>query len=101
MEKKKFYQVTKEINGITYVAQFNGLSCALKAVDQSYIDDSKNISTLEFANYIFDNVIVEPSNLSVDDFETMEEFQEVVKFGREVMQGKFRDKAANKGTDKK
>lgn len=101
MEKNKFYTVDKEINGTKYVAQFNGLSCALKAVDQSYIDGTQNTSVEKLAKYIFDNVIVEPRNLSIDDFESMEEFNEVVTFGREVMQGNFRDKAANKAAAKK
>ena len=49
---------------------------------------------------IVKNVIVEPKGLDVDDFDSMEEFNEVVTFGREVMQGKFRDKA-NASADKK
>lgn len=101
MEKNKFYTVEKEINGTKYVAQFNGLSCALRAVDQSYIEGTQNTSVELMANYIFKNVIVEPANLSIDDFETMEEFNEVTNWGREVMQGKFRDQAANKATAKK
>lgn len=93
MEKKKFYQVEREIDGTKYVAQFNGLSAAMKAVDQSYIDGSSNISIEEMSTYILENVIVEPANLTIDDFDTMEQLNKVVKFGREVMQGKFRDKA--------
>lgn len=100
MEKKKFYTVTKEINGTNYVAQFNGLSSALKAVDQSYIDGSQNTSVEKLANYIFANVIVEPKGLTIDDFESMEEFNAVVTFGREVMQGNFREEA-NKAAAKK
>ena len=93
MGKQKFYTVTKTINGTEYVAQFNGLSCALKAVDQSYIEDSQNTSVEKLSKYIFDNVIVEPKGLTVDDFDSMEEFNEVVTFGRKVMQGDFRDQA--------
>lgn len=101
MANNKFYTVEKEINGNKYVAQFNGLSCALRAVDQSYIEGSNNTSIEALSRYIFDNVIVEPKGLSIDDFDSMEEFNEVVTFGREVMQGKFRDKAADKTTAKK
>lgn len=86
----KFYTVTKEINGKEYVAQFNGLSCALRAVDQSYLEGSNNTSVEKMAKYLFENVIVEPKNLSIDDFESMEEFNAVTTFAREVMQGKFR-----------
>ena len=87
---KKFYTATKELNGTKYTAQFNGLSCALRAVDSTYIEGTNNTSVEKMADYIFQNVIVEPKGLTIDDFESMEEFNEVVSFGRDVMQGKFR-----------
>ena len=40
----KFYTRTKEINGKKYTAQFNGLSAAIQAIDNSYIDGSQNTS---------------------------------------------------------
>ena len=100
MDNKKFYSVTKEIKGVKYTAQFNGLSCALRAVDSSYIEGTNNTSIETLAKYIFENVIVEPKGLSIDDFDNLDDFNEVVGFGREVMQGKFRDKA-DKATAKK
>ena len=72
---KKFYTATKEINGKKYTAQFNGLSCALRAVDSTYIEGTNNTSVEKMADYIFQNVIVEPKGLTIDDFESMEEFQ--------------------------
>ena len=48
----KFYTVEKEINGKKYVAQFNGISAALKAVDSSYIDGTNNTSVEKMANYL-------------------------------------------------
>ena len=92
-KENKFYSVTKNIRGKDYTAQFNGLSCALKAVDSSYIEGTNNTSVEALSNYIFTNVIVEPKGLEIDDFDDMDEFNEVVAFGREVMQGKFREKA--------
>lgn len=88
----KIYQVEKEINGTKYIAQFNGISAALKAVDESYIEGTSNTSTMKMAEYLFEHVIVEPKNLTPDDFESMEEFNEVIAFARKVMQGEFRDK---------
>lgn len=90
MTNNKFYTKEKTIKCTKYIAQFNGLSAALDAVDSSYLDDSSNIGIKKLSKYIFENVIVEPKNLTADDFETIEEFNEVVGFGREVMQGKFR-----------
>lgn len=87
----KHYTVKKEINGQEYTAQFNGISAALDALDGSYIDDSKVTSTKKLSKYVFEHVIVDPPKLTADDFEDMETFNEVVKFGIDVMQGKFRN----------
>lgn len=113
---------TKKINGVEYTAKFNGVLTALRAVDSSYIDGTSNTSTEKLTKYLFENVIVSPENLSIDDFDSMEDFNEVVAFareamqgwgamedfnavitfGREVMQGNFRNKAEKpKSTDKK
>lgn len=109
---------TKTVNGVEYTAKFNGISCALKAIDSTYIDGTSNTSNVKFSKYIFDNVITKPEKLSLDDFdntedlnevisfardvmqgvETMEEYLEVFGFARDVMQGKFRDKKDKKPT---
>lgn len=85
-----FYQVEKEIRGKKYTFQFNGISAALRAVDESYIEGSSNTSTIKMAEYLFNHVVVEPKNLAIDDFESMDEFNEVIAFARKVMQGEFR-----------
>lgn len=94
----KFYTVKKEINGKEYTAQFNGISAALKAVDDSYIEGSSNTSTVKMAEYLFKHVIVEPKGLSIDDFDSMDDFNEVTQFARKVMQGEFREE--NESTTK-
>lgn len=95
-----FYTVKKTINGKEYTAQFNGISAALNAVDNSYIDGTNNTSVAKLSKYLFENVIVEPKGLTADDFDSMDEFNEVVTFAREVMQGNFREKADEKSTEK-
>lgn len=96
MDKNRFYTREKEINGTKYVAQFNGLSSALRAIDESHIDNnSSNVSILKISKYVFSNVIVEPAGLTADDFDSVEELNEVVRFGMEVMQGKFRNTDEN------
>ena len=87
----KFYTRKKTINGVEYTAQFNGLSESLAAIDRTYIDGTTTTSIVKMAEYILQNVIVDPK-LTVDDFEDMETLNDVVAFGRDVMQGKFRDK---------
>lgn len=100
MAINKFYTKEKIVNGVKYVAQFNGLSNWIKALDNSYVDGTNQISTEKLATYIFENVIVEPKGLTIDDFETMKDFNEVTNFGRDVAQGLFRDKATDKTTSK-
>jgi hypothetical protein len=90
---KNTYTVEKEINGKKYIAQFNGISAALDAVDSCYIPGTQNISAGKMAKYLFDHVVVEPKGLTADDFDSLEELNEVTDFAREVMQGNFRDKA--------
>ena len=96
----KFYTTKKTIGGKEYTAQFNGISAALEAVDNCYIDGTSNISMSKLSKYILDNVIVEPKGLTPDDFDTLDDFQEVIGFGREVMEGQFRP-VENRGTAKK
>lgn len=92
MATQKFYTVEKEINGVKYIAQFNGISAALEAADSFYIEDSGNISSKKMADYILQHVIVEPKKLTPDDFESVDELGEVIAWGRGVMQGDFRPK---------
>lgn len=91
MATNKFYQVKKEINKKEYIAQFNGISAAIRAADSSTVDGNINIE--KFAKYLFEHVIVEPKGLTIDDFDTLTEFNDVVAFARGVMQGDFRDQA--------
>ena len=93
------YQVEKEINGVKYTAQFNGVREGSRAIDRSYIEGTGNISLEKIGDYVLKHVIIEPSGLDMDDFETMDDFKDVVEWGQGVMQGKFRNE--NKGSDKK
>ena len=99
MATNKFYQVKKVIGEVEYIAQFGGLSVALKAVDASYIEGTSNTSMEKLADYLFKHVIVEPKNLTPDSFDTMEEFNEVVKFANGVMKGDFRAEANTGATE--
>ena len=95
--EKNFYTVKKVINGKEYTGQFSGISVAIQAIDNSYIEGTNNTSVAKMAKFILDNVIVDPVGLTVDDFDNMDELNEVITFGREVMQGDFRNKK-DKGT---
>lgn len=90
---KQTYTIKKNINGTEYVAQFSGISTSLRAVDESYIDGTSNTSMEKMAEFLFKYVIVEPKGLTVDDFDSMEDFNAVVKFATGVMKGEFRAEA--------
>lgn len=89
----KMYQVKKEINGKEYIAQFAGISVGLKMNDNCKIDGTDVNSTEKMAKYLFEHVIVEPKGLQIDDFDTYEEFNDVVSFASGVMRGEFREEA--------
>ena len=80
----KIYTATKEINGTTYRAQFNGVREAVRAT-QEYKKDE-----MGFDEYLLSNVIVEPPGLQMDDFEDLFEFKQVIDFAASVMSGRFR-----------
>lgn len=63
----KFYTVEKNICGVDYIAQFNGLSLAMRCTDESYIDGTDNISLAKLGAFILDKVIVSP-RVSLDSF---------------------------------
>lgn len=92
MEKPKHYTRKKIFDNVEYTAQFNGLSAALDATDESQNDSGNGVSSKKLTNYVLENVIVDPPGLTPDDFDSMETLSAVVKWGSQVMQGKFRDK---------
>ena len=94
------YLVKKEINGIEYTAQFNGIAAAVEALDD-WRKDNENISISKMSKYVLDHVIVEPKGLTMDSFETLDELTEVVNFGRDVSQGKFREEAVKNAANRK
>ena len=79
---------TKEINGNTYTAQFNGMYACLEALDEMGATSQKGLSLAKMAKYVLENVIVDPK-LSVNDFSNMDELNAVVAFGSEIMKGNF------------
>ncbi len=85
----KFYKVTKEINGTNYTFQFNGISAALKAVDECYIEGSSNLSLEKLNEYLLENVVVDPK-LALDDFDDVATLNKVTAYARKVMQGEIK-----------
>ena len=86
------YTVQKEINGTVYTFQFNGISAAMDALDESYIDGSSNISLRKLNTYLLENVVVDPK-MTMDDFEDVEKLNAVTAYARKVMQGIIKPEA--------
>lgn len=99
MAKVQPYKVSKEINGVTYIAQFTGSGAGLRAKDASN-DDNGNLQTEKLAQYLLDHVIVEPTGLDVDDFESLDELNDVTNFASEVMSGKLKPEKEEKKATK-
>lgn len=89
----KTYTATKEVNGVTYRAQFNGVREAARAIEEY----SKN--ELAFDEYLLENVIVDPPHLKIDDFDSYDEFKRVVIFAANVLTGRFRNTTDESGTE--
>lgn len=78
-------QFAKEINGVTYRAQFTGLRNAMRGQKQCGGDSEKT------ADYVLKNVIYDPPGLTIEDFDSFDELNPVVSFGIKVMNGNFRE----------
>lgn len=89
----KTHTATKDINGTTYRAQFNGVRECIRAYQSAGGDE------LKLDEYLLQNVIVEPPGLTLDDFETLDEAHRVIRFAASVMAGRFRGDKENTGTN--
>lgn len=91
----------KEINGVIYKAQFNGVSAMFDATAEA---DGNNKKMVE---YLFKNVLVEPKIDDMDEYfgTDVELMSEVVEFASAVMKADKEyfpktDEAATKGKGK-
>lgn len=100
MANKNFYQRKKTINGVEYIAQFNGLSSALTCFDLSQGENGSKVNLTKMAKYLLENVIVQPKGLTIDDFDDIDTYNEVAKFASDVMQGRFREAEDEKSINK-
>ena len=90
----KAYKVTKEINGKEYTAQFVSAATAYDALDASVGENGR--SERKYAEFILENVIVNPKNLTLDDFANFAEVTKVTAFGADVMQGNIKPEEEEK-----
>ena len=81
------YTATKEIQGTTYRAQFNGVREYVRATEMCKGDE------LKMDEYLLSNVIVEPPGMKLDDFENVDEYRAVIRFAVSVMLGRFRNES--------
>lgn len=99
----KVKQYTETINGVAYTAQFYGCRVALEA-EKVYTDErTGRVDKIKLYDYLFENVIVSPSGLSIDSFDDLDELDEVAAFAIKVLRNRFRPKneSGDKGRSKK
>lgn len=99
MATVNYYKRRKEINGVTYEAQFNGLSTYLKSLDESRTEIGAHSHEKSYKVFL-KNFITEPANLTPDNFDDLDTLNEVFEFAKEVAQGRFREEknTASTGT---
>lgn len=97
-------QFKETINGVEYTAQFYGIREALRA-EKAYTDAiTGKVDKEKLYDYICQNVIVDPPNLTIEDFDDFETLDEVMTFGVKALRNKFRpksDEGKAKGRSKK
>jgi hypothetical protein len=97
-------QFKETINGVEYTAQFYGIREALRA-EKIYTDPiNGKVDKEKLYDYICQNVIVDPPNLTIEDFDDFEILDEVMAFGVKALRNKFRtksDERTTKGRSKK
>lgn len=96
-------QFKNTINGVEYTAQYHGLRNALEA-EKVYTDGrTGRVDKIKLYDYIFENVIVSPSGLSIESFTDLTELDEVAMFGVQVLRNRFQptDERGTKGRSKK
>lgn len=85
-------QEKKEINGVVYTAQFNGLRAGIVATRETRDSQFPRMTDQEkLCDYVLKNVIVSPPGLTIDSFETHEELNAVVNWGTAVLYDRFRN----------
>lgn len=102
MEKIKQYK--KEIKGTEYTAQFMGVRAAVRAKKEYTDAYTGRIDTEKLYDYVFNNVIISPPGLDMDDFDSVSDADAVAAFGVEVLNGRFqpeKDEDGVKGRSKK
>ena len=93
-----FKQHKKEINGTVYTAQFNNLRETIRS-KKIYTDPvTGRMDTEKLYDYLFQNVIVDPPGLKIEDFDDLDELSEVALFGLQVLNNRFRESGTNERT---
>lgn len=89
--------VEKKINGVVYTAQFKGIAFALDLIEKS----NETKSQLQFAEILFDEILISPK-VGIDDFGSdMQKFLDVQDFLFDVATGGGKKKRTKAQLQKK
>lgn len=92
-------QVTKEFHGKKYTAQYTGPRTWFQMKDCAVRPDG-TFSDEKLDDFILKNVIVDPHDLTIDDFDFPTDVDEVTAWGAAVARGEmFRANDSEKGAE--
>lgn len=80
--------VKKIINGVEYTAVWKGIAYADEATEKCCVNGKNTLSPFLLSEIVFNEIIIEPK-VCIDDFYSLEEFYEVLDFGKSVLYGEF------------
>lgn len=87
--------IKKVIDGIEYTAVWKGYNFSAKRLKECLLQDKKHYSNAKLADVIFGEIIISPQ-ITADDFDNVQVFNEVFEFGRNVLFGDFEKKSKAK-----
>ena len=87
--------IRKIINGVEYTAVWKGYNYTTRRINDCLTKDKKRYSNSKLSAVIFDEIIIDPK-VTVDDFDDLQTFNEVLEFGKSVLFGDFEKKSTAK-----
>jgi hypothetical protein len=81
--------ISREINGVKYTARYLGIKYAFRVQEECSIEGTEQLNIELLAQRLFDEVIVEPKGLKIEDFDEYNQplnaLLAVIDFAKDVM----------------
>lgn len=83
--------IKKTINGIEYTAVYRGMKVCNEILHLCVADEKTGrLAHEKLANAVFNEVITSPK-VNIDDFENLESYDKVIRFGKSILTGDFEE----------